>query len=114
MNISNFKIKDRKKIDILKYIPLCMVNKYWSNVEDDFLDTIQEGYNIHDTTGVFIAKVLKFIPEKKLALLELPNYINYFDLIVSGITMDRIVFDNCQKNIGLNSNILKLDDKNLL
>jgi hypothetical protein len=110
----NYRIKDREKIDILKDIPLCTVNKYWSDVDVDFSQEIHAGFEIYDTSGIFIASVLEYLPEKNLALLELPKPINYFDLVKLGITMDRIVFDLAQKNIGIIDEDLKLDKTYLL
>jgi len=97
----NIKIKERKNISILRDIPLFIVNKYWTTIDESFLEDIHIDYKIYDSNGLYIAKVIKILKEKKSALLEMPTKVNYFDLVKLGVGMDKIVFDLDQVYIGV-------------
>ena len=107
--IKNIKIKDRKNINILCDIHCVMVNKYWSDVEEDSVVDIFVGFEIFGDDDMLIATVVKYIDEDRKALLEIPTPINYFELIKLGINMDRIVFDMEQRFIGITDINTKLN-----
>ena len=97
--LANLKIKSFKKrsdIPILKDIPVVMINKYWIEVLHEYQeDILNIGYEILDEDDYIVATVIDIVDNNALLLLD--RKINYFEAVMFGITMDRIVFDQEQR-----------------
>ena len=91
--IRNIVIKNREDIPILQHIPYVIVDKYWFEVNEEFKPIICDGYEVADENGFIVSTVLEYRKDDNIALMQLLNPVNYFDLIQYGIHMDKIVFD---------------------